>query len=163
MWARQGDHTLLVRRKRRRLAPPSEAESVRTAEVEVEMEMPRAVADHAATPAAVDFESIRGGKASVTASWLAASAADALGGDARSLFQAGAFTKGGLGKTQGREDAGSRLCDCCGLFDDAQRHPGAGDQGARQDLFERLAELRESCAEALGRPLAEHMELQYLR
>ena len=126
--------------------------------------MARAVADPTfVAPAAVDFDSIRGGKASVTASWLDADAADALGDDARSLFQAGAFTKGGLGKTQGREDTGSRLCDCCGLFDDAQRHPGAGDQGARQNLFERLAELRESCSEALGRPLAEHMELQYLR
>jgi hypothetical protein len=37
-----------------------------------------------------------------------------------------------------------------------------GDDDARNELFDALAELRDSLAEALGRNISESMELQYL-
>ena len=89
--------------------------------------------------------------------------------DAEALHRHGAFTDGAIG---GRDPAAvatarrTRLCDVCGLFDDASAAPrGVGDRAARDELFDRIADLREELEAGPrgGRQLADHMELQYLR
>eukprot|EP00929_Paragymnodinium_shiwhaense_P097618 TRINITY_DN59255_c0_g1_i1.p1 TRINITY_DN59255_c0_g1~~TRINITY_DN59255_c0_g1_i1.p1 ORF type:complete len:296 (-),score=80.84 TRINITY_DN59255_c0_g1_i1:342-1229(-) len=105
------------------------------------------------------------GLASCTRGWLTRRHTEALRQDALALLKAGAFTKGEVTDVYSggrRSDAKQRLCDTCGLFDDAAEAEGVGDEEAREALFDRLAELREQLMKELGRPLAENMELQYL-
>jgi len=108
------------------------------------------------------------GRLSVTPGWLPASLVERLRGDAVSLHAAGAFTPGALGGRTGKLETAKRIrqCEVCGLFDDAAR-AGArvGDPAAREELFDALAGLRAQLEDpaGIGHPLAEHMELQYLR
>jgi hypothetical protein len=113
----------------------------------------------------------------VTPGWLPADLVARLRADAVALHGAGVFTAGELGgrgaggKAKGPGPSAKstvRLCDVCGLFDDALKAPpSVGDPGAREELFDALLALRgqlEAPSPAgTGRPLAEHMELQYLR
>jgi SM-20-related protein len=55
------------------------------------------------------------------------------------------------------------MCSCCGLFDDAASAVGIGDKHARESLFEAIGKLRNTLSRVLGTPLADVMELQYLR
>ena len=88
---------------------------------------------------------------------------DAIRNDAMQLFAAGAFTTGEVGGTTDVvTNKNKRQCDVCGLFDDALT-VNAGDVKGREDLFDLMSDLRELLIDKLGRPLAETMELQYLR
>jgi hypothetical protein len=65
---------------------------------------------------------------------------------------------------QTTRDERTRLCDVCGLFDDAEKaEETVGDRDAREDLFDLMSELREMLQKELGVDLLESMELQYLR
>jgi hypothetical protein len=60
-------------------------------------------------------------------------------------------------------DERTRLCDICGLFDDAEKADGTvGDRNAREDLFDIMGDLREMLQKELGVKLLDSMELQYL-
>ena len=115
------------------------------------------------------------GRLAVTPQWLSPRLVDRLRADARALKAAGAFTAAAVGgSTAGRGNPraqavrkATRLCDACGLFDDAinKAPAGTGDPEARSLLFEALADLRQELEESTfrnGRPLADAMELQYL-
>lgn len=57
-------------------------------------------------------------------------------------------------------DSTTRICDICGIFDDAE---AAGPSDARDDLLDLMADLRDLLQMDLGVRLSEAMELQYLR
>ena len=99
--------------------------------------------------------------------------------DAKALYQKGAFVPGGLRRRKtaahhkqnnGTDaadttmktttDATTRICDICGIFDDAE---AAGPSDARDDLLDLMADLRDLLQIDLGIRLSESMELQYLR
>lgn len=111
------------------------------------------------------LNSISHGGLSVTPDWLPSGLVARLRADATALFAAGAFTVGALGGRSGQHgvEVLTRRCSCCGLFDDAAAARGVGDPRARAQLFEALADLRDALERHLGAPLAEAMELQYLR
>lgn len=132
------------------------------------------------SPSIVDASRIASGGLSVTPDFLRAGQVSALRADARALHRAGAFVRGGLrrrrpqnktkgGRTTDAEvttvaDERTRLCDVCGLFDDAEgAGASVGDRDAREDLLDVVADLREVLQEELGVRLLESMELQYLR
>lgn len=114
---------------------------------------------------AKDAVVIEAGKLSITRSWLGTDVTRRLLNDARGLHNAGHFTDGRLGGREGkRVNNQTRVCDTCGLFDDAANAPpGTGDEEAREILFDGMAALRDDLMHVLKRPLAESMELQYLR
>jgi hypothetical protein len=91
---------------------------------------------------------------------------DAIRDDAVQLYAAGAFTTGEVGgntAATSTTNKSRRLCDVCGLFDDALSCVNAGNVQQREDLFDLMGDLRELIMNEFGRPLAETMELQYLR
>jgi hypothetical protein len=136
------------------------------------------------TPVVADIAQVARGGVSVTTNFLAPEVALALREDARALLMAGAFVGGGLRLPEDRrrprrrrrrrdEDDGddsttttfdnrTRLCDVCGIFDDAEDvDDGVGDRDARDGLLDVVSDLREMLMGA-GIELSENMELQYL-
>ena len=136
----------------------------------------------------IDTTPIANGKVSVTANFLEAELVTALRADANALYRSGAFVPGGLrrrivrdkkqSKREGRAasssstaagventtDEKTRLCDVCGLFDDAEKADASvGDRDAREDLLDLMSDLREMLQNKLNVELLENMELQYLR
>jgi hypothetical protein len=90
---------------------------------------------------------------------------NAIRDDARQLYEAGAFTTGEVGgntAATSMTNKSRRLCDVCGLFNDALS-VNAGNVKQREDLFDLMGDLRELLMDEFGRPLSESMELQYLR
>jgi hypothetical protein len=90
---------------------------------------------------------------------------DAIRDDAKQLYAAGAFTTGEVGgntAATSMTNKNRRLCDVCGLFDDALS-VNAGNVKQREDVFDLMGDLRELLMDEFERPLAETVELQYLR
>jgi len=127
-----------------------------------------------------DTSPIPRGELSITPNLITKRQITALRKDAKSLYSAGVFVAGGLrrgrganaGKTKTKKnrmmrtetDDSARVCDVCGLFDDAERAPeNAGDREARECLFDLMSDLRALLQKDLGVGLSEGMELQYLR
>eukprot|EP00986_Skeletonema_menzelii_P012204 scaffold6619_cov146-Skeletonema_menzelii.AAC.10 len=128
-------------------------------------------------PPSIDTSPISKGSVSITPNLLSKKQVKALLDDAKNLHLKGAFVPGGLRrrKTASRHkqnndtaadamktttDATTRICDICGIFDDAE---AAGPSDARDDLLELMADLRDLLQIDLGIRLSESMELQYLR
>jgi hypothetical protein len=119
---------------------------------------------------AVDLSQIQAGSLSITPRFLPVSLLARLRSDASQLHAAGAFTTGGVGGRTERlvrtttDQQQTRLCDICGLFDDALQVPShIGEKDAREELFDLMADLRGLLRTTLGRSLGEQLELQYLR
>lgn len=111
----------------------------------------------------IDLSQISSGRLSITPNFLHPRLLDAIRNDAMQLYAAGAFTTGEVGGTTDIvTNKSKRQCDVCGLFDDALK-VDAGDVKGREDLFDLMSDLRDLLIDKLGRPLAETMELQYLR
>mmetsp|Transcript_1178 Transcript_1178/g.2931 ORF Transcript_1178/g.2931 Transcript_1178/m.2931 type:complete len:348 (+) Transcript_1178:110-1153(+) len=73
-------------------------------------------------------------------------------------------SEGGGSSMKTTTDDATRICDVCGLFDDAEKAgPGVGDMDAREDLFDLMGDLRDVLQRELDVRLSEGMELQYLR
>ena len=127
-------------------------------------------------PSIVDASQIANGRVSVTANFIHAEQVDALRADANALYCAGAFVKGGLRRRYDNKKNGTssvdvktatdertRLCDICGLFDDAEKaDETVGDRDAREDLLDLMSELREMLQKELGVKLLDSRDLQYL-
>lgn len=114
----------------------------------------------------VDLSPIRCGRLSITPNFLLPRMLDAIRDDAKQLYDAGAFTAGEVGGNTAETsmpNKSRRLCDVCGLFDDALRVNNAGNVKQREDLFDLMGDLRELLINEFERPFAETMELQYLR
>ena len=133
-----------------------------------------------------DVADIANGRVSVSKKFIRDDQVAALRADARALLGAGVFVKGGLrrrrqGNSNGNSNSNSnrrgtssadvetdtdertRLCDVCGLFDDAETaDETVGDLDARNDLLDAMSDLREMLQKALRIRLLESMELQYL-
>lgn len=122
-------------------------------------------------PPSIDTSPIPKGSVSITPNLLSAQQIEALLHDAKDLHQKKAFVPGGLRRRQKNTaattdmktttDATTRICDICGIFDDALSAGGPSD--ARDDLLDLMADLRELLQTDLGIRLSESMELQYLR
>ncbi len=129
-------------------------------------------------PPSIDTSPIPKGRVSVTPNLLSKQQVEALLNDAKNLHRKGVFIPGGLRRRKTarvhREqkndtdadimktttDATTRICDICGIFDDAE---AAGPSDARDNLLDLMADLRDLLQMDLGIRLAEAMELQYLR
>mmetsp|Transcript_8336 Transcript_8336/g.18686 ORF Transcript_8336/g.18686 Transcript_8336/m.18686 type:complete len:295 (+) Transcript_8336:20-904(+) len=128
----------------------------------------------------IDTTPIPKGRLSVTPNLLQAKLVNALRADANALYLAGAFVPGGLRRRRPNNenkkdnvktttnadetDETTRVCDVCGLFDDAENADDAvGNRNAREDLFDLMSDLREMLERELHVKLLESMELQYLR
>ena len=112
-----------------------------------------------------ELSNIDKGLLSTTQDWIDSSLINRLLQDARGLYDHGVYTSGKLGGMSGKkvENKQRRMCDTCGLFDDAaEAGEEIGNYEARLDLFDHLADLRDELSETLGRTLAEGLELQYL-
>eukprot|EP00956_Cyclotella_meneghiniana_P009282 scaffold12757_cov67-Cyclotella_meneghiniana.AAC.6 len=122
-------------------------------------------------PPFIDTTPISNGTVSITPNLLSKQQVQALFRDAKDLHQNGAFIPGGLrrevglhGATKTTTDNTTRICDICGIFDDAERvDPSVGNRDARDDLLDLMADLRDVLQMDLGIRLSESMELQYLR
>lgn len=122
-------------------------------------------------PPLIDTTPISNGLVSITPNLLSKRQVQALFKDAKDLHQNGAFIPGGLRREAGLHDAmktttddTTRICDICGIFDDAKRmDPSVGNRDARDDLLDLMADLRDVLQVGLGIRLSESMELQYLR
>ncbi|KAL7524899.1 hypothetical protein ACHAWF_001124 [Thalassiosira exigua] len=141
------------------------------------------------SPPPIDTAPIAKGRLTVTPNLLNAEQIVALREDATALYSAGAFVPGGLRRRSGSDhgsakdtksnrknsterqanmktttDETMRVCDVCGLFDDAEKAPeSVGNRRAREELFDLMADLRELLQIELDVELSEGMELQYLR
>lgn len=131
-------------------------------------------------PPSIDTSPIAKGRVSITPNLLSKPQIEALLNDAKNLHRKGVFIPGGLRRrntadvhrkqnnsTDGADnmmktttDATTRICDICGIFDDAE---AAGPSDARDDLLDLMADLRDLLQMDLGIRLSEAMELQYLR
>jgi len=119
-------------------------------------------------PPSIDTSLIPKGRVSITPNCLSKQRVEALLKDAKDLHRKGAFVPGGLRRRTKNSsdnmktttDATTRICDVCGIFDDAE---SAGPSDARDDLLDLMADLRELLQKELGIRLSESMELQYLR
>ena len=144
-------------------------------------------------PPSIDTAPIPKGMVSVTPHVLNATQVAAIRADAKALYSSGFFVPGGLrrrssvdansskgsrhkkkangrGKSEGdgnmktTTDDTTRICDVCGIFDDAElAGPNVGDIDAREELLDLMADLREILQCELDIRLSEGMELQYLR
>ena len=133
-------------------------------------------------PPAIDTSPLPRGRVSITPNLLSKQQVQALLNDAKNLHQKGAFVAGGLRRRNDTDtaihrhknsrgaadvlmktatDSTTRICDICGLFDDAKAAACPSD--ARDDLLDLMADLRELLQLDLGMRLSESMELQYLR
>jgi len=131
-------------------------------------------------PPSIDTSPIPKGRVSITPNLLSKQQVEALLNDAKDLHRKGAFVAGGLRRRKNENvlhrkqksdgtassdmktttDVTTRICDVCGIFDDAE---SAGPSDARDDLLDLMADLRELLQLDLGVRLSESMELQYLR
>ena len=118
-------------------------------------------------------------RVSITRNLLSKQQVEALLEDAKGLHRHGVFVPGGLRRRKKdgvrsssttatdmktTTDEATRVCDICGLFDDAEKaDPSIGNIDAREDLLDLMADLRELLQLDLGIRLSESMELQYLR
>lgn len=134
-------------------------------------------------PPSIDTSPIRKGRVSITPNLLSRQQVEALLEDAKGLHRHGAFVPGGLRRRKNKDagssgssttadttdmktttDEATRICDICGIFDDAEKaDPSIGNIDAREDLLDLMADLRELLQLDLGIRLSESMELQYLR
>ena len=124
-------------------------------------------------PPSIDTSPISKGRVSITPNLLSNQQVEALLEDAKGLHRNGAFVPGGLRRRKNNRDdsdmttttdATARICDVCGLFDDAEKAgPSVGNTDAREELLDLMADLRELLQMYLGIRLSEGMELQYLR
>lgn len=122
----------------------------------------------------VDINNITRGDVSITSKFLPSNFVAALREDARALLKAGAFIDGELKLDRKRRrrheesksttiDKRTRVCDVCGIFDDAENvDMSVGDRDARDELLDVVSDLRELLINKLGVELSESMELQYL-
>lgn len=111
---------------------------------------------------------------SITSKFLPSNLIAALREDARALLKANAFVDGELKLDRKRRhhheesksttiDKRTRVCDVCGIFDDAENVDiSVGDRDARDELLDAVSDLRELLINKLGIELSESMELQYL-
>ena len=133
------------------------------------------------SPPQIDTSPILKGRVSITTNLLSRQQVKSLRDDAKNLYQKGAFVPGGLrrrktaaahhNQNNGTDDADTtmktttdattRICDICGIFDDAEAAGPSSD--ARDDLLDLMADLRDLLQIDLGIRLSESMELQYLR
>mmetsp|Transcript_23865 Transcript_23865/g.40692 ORF Transcript_23865/g.40692 Transcript_23865/m.40692 type:complete len:306 (+) Transcript_23865:100-1017(+) len=129
-------------------------------------------------PPPIDTSPILKGRVSITPNLLSKQQVEALLDDAKHLHRKGVFVPGGLRRRKNTDahlkqsndtsaddmrtttDATTRICDICGIFDDAE---AAGPSDARDDLLDLMGDLRELLQTDLGVRLSESMELQYLR
>lgn len=133
-------------------------------------------------PPSIDTSTIPRSMISVTSNLLTNDQVADLRADARALYAAGAFVPGGLRRRNNNNanknknnnntaimgtttDATTRICDVCGIFDDAEREDlqNVGNRVARDDLLDLMADLRVLLQNELSIELSESMELQYLR
>jgi hypothetical protein len=122
----------------------------------------------------VDINNIARGNVSITSKFLPSELVVALREDARDLLKAGAFVDGELKLDKKRRrheelksttiiDKRTRVCNVCGIFDDAENvNISVGDRDARDELLDVVSDLRELLIHKLGIELSESMELQYL-
>ncbi|EJK48814.1 hypothetical protein THAOC_32357 [Thalassiosira oceanica] len=125
------------------------------------------------SPPSIDTSPISEGRVSITPNLLSNQQVEALLEDAKGLHRNGAFVPGGLRRRKNNRDgsdmtsttdATTRICDICGLFDDAEKAgPSVGNMDAREELLDLMADLRELLQTYLGIRLSKGMELQYLR
>lgn len=139
------------------------------------------------SPPSIDAAPITRNMLSVTPGLLSTEQLEGIRADAKALYSAGAFVSGGLRRRNNSTttnakhtnkmykkqklvagmttatDESTRLCDICGIFDDAEKQPNVGNRDAREDLLDLMADLRELLQQELGIELLESMELQYLR
>ena len=134
-------------------------------------------------PPTIDTTPITMGRVSITPNLLTSKEVAALRADAKALFVNGVFVPGGLRRRSSNQqhhnkkkkrklddnmetstDETTRICDICGIFDDAEKAgPNVGDVNAREDLLDLMSDLRELLQHELDIQLSESMELQYLR
>jgi hypothetical protein len=134
-------------------------------------------------PPSIDTSPIPKGRVSITPNLLSKQQVEALLEDAKGLHRHGVFVPGGLRRRKNKDggsssssasaattamktttDTTTRICDICGIFDDAEKaDPSIGNIDAREDLLDLMADLRELLQLDLGIRLSEGMELQYLR
>ena len=130
-------------------------------------------------PPSIDTSPIPKGQVSITPNLLSKQQVEALLEDAKGLHRHGVFVPGGLRRRKNKDggsssatatdmktttDEATRICDICGIFDDAEKaDPSIGNIDAREDLLDLMADLRELLQLDLGIRLSESMELQYLR
>lgn len=130
-------------------------------------------------PPSIDTSPIPKGRVSITPNLLSKQQVEALLEDAKGLHLHGVFVPGGLRRRKNKDvgsssitatdmktttDATTRICDICGIFDDAEKaDPSIGNIDAREDLLDLMADLRELLQLDLSIRLSESMELQYLR
>ena len=123
----------------------------------------------------VDNNNIARGNVSITSKFLPSKLVVALREDARALLKAGAFVDGELkidrkrrtrheeSKSTTTIDKRTRICNVCGIFDDAENVDiSVGDRDSRDELLDVVSDLRELLIHKLGIELSESMELQYL-
>ena len=123
----------------------------------------------------VDINNIARGNVSITSKFLPSNLVVALREDAHALLKAGAFVDGELKLDRKRRtrheeskstttiDKRTRICNVCGIFDDAENVDiSVGDRDSRDELLDVVSDLRELLIHKLGIELSESMELQYL-